>query len=134
MGRSALQVGHTSSVAMHPGSGRRATGLRGRISETGQAYLDDHIQKIVKLVPEEESYFRQQSMKPSYLVFGFLDRYFELIDADWLIQTGTVDRESGFTAHPKYLEVAEKYGIIDIWEKRGAPDHCKKLDGQWICQ
>jgi hypothetical protein len=60
--------------------------------------------------------------------------HFELIDADWLIQTGTLSRESGFTAHPRYLAVAEKYGIIDIWEKRGAPDHCKKLDGQWICQ
>ena len=80
-----------------------------------------------------------------YLVFKFLDRYFEILfeigvnGAEWtsaesLIVGGTIHRQSGFTAHPRYLEVAEAYGLFELWDQRGAPDHCKKLDGQWACE
>jgi len=47
---------------------------------------------------------------------------------------GTVFRHGGFTAHPKYLEAAESLGVIDIWEQRGPPDFCEKLNGQWVCE
>jgi len=77
--------------------------------------------------------------------FGFLDRYFEAIfeigfsDTEWtlvdtLVHQGTTNRSSGFTAHPRYLEVAEAYGLFELWDERGAPDHCEKLDGQWVCE
>jgi hypothetical protein len=82
-----------------------------------------------------------------YLDLGFLDRYFELIDelgattslwndADVLVYYGTINRVSGFTAHPRYLEAAEKYayGVVSLWEQRGPPDFCEKLDGQWVCE
>ena len=80
-----------------------------------------------------------------YLLFGFLDRYLEPIldldlsdsiwtDADVPIFVGAVYRQSGFTAHPKYLEVAELIGIIDVWEQRGPPDFCEKAGGEWICE
>jgi TolB-like protein len=80
-----------------------------------------------------------------YLAFRFLDRFFEAIfdngigDAGWndaesMIMAGTLDRLSGFTAHPKYLEVAEIGGLFDLWDERGAPDMCEKLDGQWVCE
>ncbi len=80
-----------------------------------------------------------------YLAFRFLDRFFEAIfeigieDVGWsdagnMILKGTIDRLSGFTAHPKYLEVAETKGLFELWDQRGAPDHCEKLDGQWFCE
>jgi hypothetical protein len=40
----------------------------------------------------------------------------------------------GFTAHPKYLEVVESIGIMDVWEQRGPPDFCDKVGGEWVCK
>ena len=87
----------------------------------------------------------QLDMTKWYLLFGFLDRYFEAIfdfeltdknwtDADWLVYIGTVFRRLGFTGHSKYLDVVESIGVIDVWEKRGPPDFCDKVDGQWVCE
>ena len=80
-----------------------------------------------------------------YSSFGFVDRHIERLvelgisaqewcDAEPPIYWSTTDRQSGFTAHPRYPEVAEALGLVDIWEQRGAPDHCEKLDGQWVCE
>jgi tetratricopeptide (TPR) repeat protein len=114
---------------------------------TGQAHLDRRIPEIVASMPEDRSYEMRQILTRMYLSFGFLDRYFELLDelgagtsfwndADILVFYGTINRASGFTAHPRYLEAAEKhaYGVVSLWEQRGPPDHCEKLDGQWICK
>ena len=51
------------------------------------------------------------------------------------VYPGTIKRLSGFTAHPRYLDVAENYtyGAVSLWDQRGSPDHCEKLDGQWVC-
>jgi hypothetical protein len=112
---------------------------------TGQAYLDRRIPQIVASTPEKVEFNRQDYLATWYLLFGFLDRYFESIldldltdsvwtDADDLVWRGTVYRHLGFTAHPKYLEVAESIGIIDVWEQRGPPDFCEKVGGQWVCE
>ncbi len=96
-------------------------------------------------MPEEFTFNMQRSLFEWYVFFGFLDRYFELLldlgltdstwtDADQFVFVGTVFRRLGFTAHPKYLEVAELMGIIRIWEQRGPPDFCEKVDGQWVCE
>ncbi|MEE8624995.1 MAG: tetratricopeptide repeat protein, partial [Acidiferrobacterales bacterium] len=112
---------------------------------TGQAYLDRHIPEIAASMPEEDAYNWQLNLTQWYLYLGFLDRYFELIldldltdstwtDADVPVWLGTVFRRLGFTAHPKYLEVVESMGIINVWEQRGPPDFCEKMDGQWVCE
>jgi tetratricopeptide (TPR) repeat protein len=111
---------------------------------TGQAYLDSRIPQIVASMPEEEAYDRQRTLTMWYLAFGFFDRYFELIfdfdldatwtDADSLVYAGTIFSRLGFTAHPKYLEVAESLGIVELWEQRGPPDFCEKLGGEWVCE
>ncbi|MFT5501828.1 MAG: tetratricopeptide (TPR) repeat protein, partial [Woeseiaceae bacterium] len=102
-----------------------------RDPETGQAYLDG-------LIPEFTRY-------TWYLKFGFIDRYFEFLlgsdpndalwsDADLFLYEGMLLHDTGFTAHPKFLEVAETMGIIKIWEKRGPPDFCDKVGDQWVCE
>ena len=79
------------------------------------------------------------------MLFGYLDRYYELIlehdindgewsDAEVLLQTGVIFWRQGFTAHPKYLEVAEALGIVELWEHRGPPDFCEKVGGEWVCE
>ena len=118
-----------------------ATGARD--PATGQAYLDRRIPQIVASAPAEEASDLQRFLIFWYLDFGYLDPYFENIfdialgsgwaDAETLIWNGTVFRRMGFTAHPRYLEIAEANGFVELWEQRGPPDFCNKEDGQWVC-
>ena len=118
------------------------TGARDPV--TGQAYLDRRIPQIIASMPEKNAYEMQELLTRWYLFFGFLDRYYELIlateltDATWtdaqnLVYDGTKYPRLGFIAHPKYLEVAESLGIVELWELRGPPDFCEKVGGEWVC-
>jgi tetratricopeptide (TPR) repeat protein len=110
----------------------------------GQAYLDRRIPQIVSSVPAEGASELKGAMTNLYLDFGYLDPYFEYLfdialDSGWgdaanSIWFGTIFRRTGFTAHPKYLEVAEANGFIEMWEQRGPPDFCNKESGQWVCE
>jgi TolB-like protein/Flp pilus assembly protein TadD len=117
-------------------------GVRG--SADGQAYLDRRVPEIVVSVREADRYNLERILRMWYLAFGFVDRYFEIIlslplsdstwtDADTLVYVGTVYRQFSITAHPKYLEVAESLGIVELWELRGPPDFCEKVGGEWVC-
>ncbi len=112
---------------------------------TGQAHLDRRIPEIVASVPEERAFEMQTALDGSYLTYGFLDRYFQIIferggsdllfsDAEALIASGQFARSSGFTAHPRYLEMARRASFIDLWDKRGPPDFCDKSNGEWVCE
>ena len=116
-----------------------------RDPEKGQAYVDRRFKEILASIPDEHLNFWRGMLEEQYLYLGFLDRYYESIfahgpnnqgqnSADVDVWQGTVFRRTGFTAHPMYLEVAALLGITEIWEQRGPPDFCKKLDGQWVCQ
>ena len=96
-------------------------------------------------MPDEEVYAWQPILVNWYPIFGFLDRSFELIlaadlethpwnDAEILVQLGTINRRLGFTAHPKYLEVAEALDFTGLWEQRGPPDFCEKVGDEWVCE
>jgi tetratricopeptide (TPR) repeat protein len=123
----------------------RESRVKASIPATGQAYLDKRIPEIVATVAPEQVYEMTNYLHGAYLAFGFLDRYFELIfesgisselwsDSENLIAIGTFDRATGFTAHPRYLEIAKTLGLIELWEKDGPPDFCKKADGDWVCE
>ena len=116
-----------------------------RDPETGQANLERVIQEWNAGFPEESEFEIQRILSQFLLDFRFLDRYIEIIiasdigsnawnDGSQLVYNAARDRSSDFTAHPKYLELAETAGLITLWEQRGPPDHCKKLDGQWACE
>jgi tetratricopeptide (TPR) repeat protein len=112
---------------------------------TGQALLDRRIPEIVKTAPPDRRYEMNLVLVGWYLTYGFLDRYFEEIfdrtqtqspfgDGEVLIFNGQLDRNSGFTAHPSYLQAAKDASLIDLWETRGPPDFCSKASGEWVCK
>ena len=118
-----------------------------RDSATGQAYLDRRMPEIIATAPQAKAYTFRWDMYRWYLLFGFLDRYFEIIletdfdpadatwtDADIPVFDGTIFRRLGFTAHPKYLDVVDSMGIVELWEQRGPPDFCEKVGGEWTCE
>jgi tetratricopeptide (TPR) repeat protein len=110
---------------------------------TGSAYLDRRIPEVAVLLEENESE-SPAYMSAWYLPLGYIDRFVEILfetsrdtswgDAEAPIWVGTIFRRTGFTAHPKYLEIAEVNGFIELWEQRGAPDFCDKMDDDWVCE
>ena len=114
-----------------------------RDSETGKAFLDQWVQSELASASNfdegREPYFW-------YLYFGYVDDFWlglETLEgdkprgwtnADTLEQVGTVFRHTGFTSHPKYLPRAKATSLVDLWDKRGPPDHCSKASGEWICE
>ncbi len=117
----------------------------GRDPETGQAYLDRRIPEIVAAMAEVDDVNWHRGLISLYLYFGYLDRYYELVlatdpvDTTWHpagahLWRGSIFRRLGSTAHPRYLEFAKVMGVMDIWEQRGPPDFCDKVDGQWVCE
>jgi TolB-like protein len=151
-GRDEIAIAHLEAL-LEEGEGSLPTGWVGdlvvgaRSPATGQAHLDRRIPEILASVPEDRFYEMRGILTRLYLSLGFLDRYYELInefggtgsawsDVEIFIYAGTIKRQSGFTVQPGYLEAAEKfaYGVVSLWEQRGSPDHCEKLDGQWVCE
>ena len=114
-----------------------------RDSETGKAFLDQWVQSELASASNfdegREPYFW-------YLYFGYVDDFWLGLEAlegeiprgwtnaDTLEQVGTVFRHTGFTKHPKYLPRAKATSLVDLWNKRGPPDHCSKASGEWVCE
>ncbi|MEH6551248.1 MAG: hypothetical protein V7711_00065 [Pseudomonadales bacterium] len=80
-----------------------------------------------------------------FLGLGHLDDFYDHLEkqynpnaiwtfSDQIIQTSVLHRKSGFSAHPRYVPFMEKVGITAIWDERGAPDHCSKETGAWVCE
>jgi TolB-like protein/lipoprotein NlpI len=114
---------------------------RARDPQNGKAFLDDFIEKessSARNIEERVTYYYW------YLRLGYLDEYFQAIEtfgegwegwtnSDLLENYGMVFPGSGYVQHPKYLQRAASSGAIALWEVRGPPDHCKKVEGRWAC-
>lgn len=79
------------------------------------------------------------------LVFGHLDMFtaaidsygppaLEWSDAETLEIFGLGFHQSGYRRTRHYLERAQRTGLFELWDHRGAPDHCSKESGSWVCQ
>jgi TolB-like protein/tetratricopeptide (TPR) repeat protein len=109
----------------------------------GKAYLDNAVDVMVSEATDFNAalipYFW-------YLDFGYLDDFFDFIEktareeetswnnSDALEYTGRYQKASGYTAHPRFLPLNEQWGEFDVWEERGPPDDCSKVDGNWVCE
>lgn len=79
-----------------------------------------------------------------FLMFRYLDDFYNDLEdnirpdetwyeADNILYVAMPDRNSGMSAHPRYLPAMERMGITDAWDELGPPDHCNKDSGQWVC-
>ena len=113
-----------------------------RDPDTGKAFLDNWIAESVANASTTE-----ETIAPyfQYLEFGYLDDYFAAANnlrgkgtgwtnSEVLEANGMIFRRIGYTRNPAYLEYAESDGLFDFWDQRGAPDHCQKVDGDWVCE
>ena len=112
-----------------------------RNPESGKIFLDRWINDRLTNASNTIESFEPYTW---YLILGYLDEFFAGVkklrggDNDWtnadiLENFGMMFRATGYTAHPTYLEFAEADGIFDLWDQRGAPDHCEKTTGSWVC-
>jgi hypothetical protein len=119
--------------------------IAARDPDLGQAYLDRRIPEIATTLSEDDDFNWRIGLTLWYLYFGFVDQYYELIfsgnpasgawsDADEQIWHGHAFNRLGFAAHPDYIRLVTDMGIVDVWNKRGPPDFCEKVDGQWVCE
>jgi hypothetical protein len=80
-----------------------------------------------------------------YLAFGDLDAYYDVIyemtdvDTAWtnsdnLELTGRVFKVSGYSADSRFGPLRNQWGMLDLWDERGPPDDCEKIDGNWVCE
>jgi TolB-like protein/DNA-binding winged helix-turn-helix (wHTH) protein len=111
--------------------------------ESGQAALDERIAAVLAVTPEADVAATRFKLNCLYLLFGYLDRYFEIIldgeggpppKLEYYVAWGVRYRQWGFTAHPRYPEVARLMGFTDAWEQRGPPDYCEAVSGEWVCR
>jgi hypothetical protein len=111
---------------------------------TGLAALEQRIPEIIASLPVHDISEWEYRLNQWYLLFGFLDRYYEIIlaldpgedawsEAMYYLWGGTIYRDLGFTGHPRYVEIAERMGFVGVWEQRGPPDFCEKSTGKWVC-
>ena len=114
-----------------------------RHPETGNAFLDDWVADQLDAV---SNLHERRLIYHWYIAFGHLDDYWQSIEAlgndeflgwdnaDTLDQSGMVYRATGFAQHPKYLPRAEATSLVELWDYRGAPDHCSKESGERVCE
>jgi TolB-like protein len=115
-----------------------------RKPDGGSDLLDKELPGLIEALPDEAAFDWIWNNRVWHLVLGHLDEYYDLIDAagpragrwtdaDVLIWLGTVFRETGFTVHPRFIEMSERVGTPALWDVRGAPDFCRKDDNAWRC-
>ena len=110
---------------------------------TGLEYLGNWIDTRIA---GARNYEEQYSPYYWYLYFGYLDEYWQIIEAraepsaaTWdgtgdLEHTGRYHSASGFAAHPAYIPHVEHLKMTALWDSRGKPDTCSKASDRWVCE
>ena len=91
-----------------------------RDPESGKATLDAWVAR------QEESARIMSDARGAYdlyLAFAYLDEFAALVDKFNVPGPVWTDGEDMVS-----------FGMTDLWDARGAPDHCSKESGDWVCQ
>ena len=113
-----------------------------RNPDTGKQFLAE---AIAAMVADATDFFGATEPYVWYLAFGYLDAFYDVviemnnIDSSWansqnLEYSGRYLKASGFAADPRFIEIYQRWGMLDLWEERGPPDDCSKEDGIWVCE
>ncbi len=150
-------IGHwyAAVAAILAGEDHVATEYMSRVGWHSEAYIERFPTLIETARRLGGGYDLLNELKASnrdYFDYGFLFvplgmideayEYFERLgafqpaqtNAEYAIEDSTILIGSGFTAHPRYVEMATAYGLASVWDRRGPPDHCDKIDGTWSCR
>ena len=79
-----------------------------------------------------------------YLAFGYLEEYVDAIESmhvegnvwtnsDVLEQAGRFYKASSYLSNPRVASWRDESGQSELYEQRGPPDDCSKVDGDWVC-
>lgn len=110
--------------------------------ETGEAYL---YEMIAERTEKAENFSDVIAPRIHLLVFSFLDAYWREIaqlsvgsnkgwaNSDVLEYQCTIQSGTGCRDRPEYLEQLSRWRMDELWDERGAPDHCSKESGEWVC-
>jgi len=126
---------------LEPGS-VRAFVENARNPTTGRQYLRETVTAIVKKSDYLGATINAYML---YLAFGDLDAYYDVIyemtdvDTAWTNSdnpelTGRVFKVSGYSADSRFGPLRNKWGMLDLWDERGPPDDCDKVDDEWVCR
>ena len=152
-----VMIGHwyAAIAAIMAGEDQLATEYISRIGWHSETYIQGFPMLIEAVRKTGGGYKLLSELGASnrdYFDFGFLFvplgmideayEYFERLgalqpaqtNAEYAIEDSTILIGSGFTSHPRYVEMATAYGLASVWDRRGAPDHCEKIDGNWSCR
>jgi len=111
--------------------------------QTGKAFLDAWVSEALDGASD---YLDVNDVYYWYLTLGHLDDYWHAVDevkgdsknplnnAEYLIETGNIYRDSKFRRHPRHIAFAKVHGLTNLWDQRGAPDFCNKDSGEWVCE
>ena len=124
--------------------GEDASLVRGEIErmldpDSGKAYLDNWIEDRVASHPYPAFAHMEYLW---YLPFGYTDQLWDKIreidetsesawsSAEDMISAAISFPQTGFRRHPNYVTDDKS----ELWDYRGAPDTCNKVNSTWICQ
>ena len=79
-----------------------------------------------------------------FALFGYNDQLFEALvelgalgqaqnDAEVALSDLGIFRPEGYYSDPRFIEIAEAYGMADAWRRRGPPDYCQPDGDSWVC-
>ena len=113
-----------------------------RNPDTGKQFLRE---AVATMVADATDFFGAIEPYIWYLAFGYLDAFYDVvmemndIDSSWansqnIEYSGRYFKLSGFAADPRFIEIYQRWGMLDLWEERGPPDDCSKVDGNWLCE
>jgi hypothetical protein len=80
-----------------------------------------------------------------FAVFGYTDELFNVLeeigahgkaqnDAEYPLSDLGMLLPDGYLADPRFIAIAEAYGMADIWRRRGPPDYCRPAGNSWVCE
>jgi len=115
---------------------------RARNPDSGRQYLRD---TVPALAASASNHYNAINANIWYLAFDALDDYYDVIykmnevdtswtNSDMLAYVGRAFKSSGYTEDPRFTPLRNRWGMLDLWDERGPPDDCTKVEGNWVCK
>ncbi len=119
----------------------------GSLAEIVATIRDEHpsTADIKKMLAEDPIWRDPNEHWYLYAIFGYPDELFDTLivlgahgqaqnEAEYPLSDLAIFRPEGFHADPRFIEIAEAYGMADVWRRRGPPDYCRPAGESWECE